>query len=126
PMGGGAVLTSAAPAPPVGARAEGAHLYDEDGRRYLDLYAGFAVANIGHCHPRVTDAIREQPGLLTHCPSAPPSRVRAELYERLVDLAPPELTRVLCAVTGSLANELEIALAPAAATRARVFDISTH
>ena len=68
----------------VWARAEGAHLWDEDGRRYLDLYAGFAVANVGHCHPRVTAAIREQAGLLTHCPSAAPSRVRAELYERLL------------------------------------------
>ena len=121
---GGGMRTFADPDPTVWARAEGAHLYDEDGRRYLDLYAGFAVANIGHCHPRVTAAIREQAGLLTHCPSAAPSRVRADLYERLVDVAPPELTRVLCAVTGSLANELAIALARAATGRRGVLTFS--
>jgi 4-aminobutyrate aminotransferase-like enzyme len=121
---GGGMRTFADPDPTVWARAEGAHLWDEDGRRYLDLYAGFAVANVGHCHPRVTAAIREQAGLLTHCPSAAPSRVRAELYERLVAIAPPGLTRVLCAVTGSLANELAIALARAATGRPGVLTFS--
>src|SRR6185312_3919128 len=62
---GGGMRTFADSAATVWARAEGAHLWDEDGRRYLDLYAGFAVANVGHCHPRVTAAIREQAGLLT-------------------------------------------------------------
>ncbi len=108
----------------VWARAEGAHLWDEDGRRYLDLYAGFAVANVGHCHPRVTEAIREQAGVLTHCPSAAPSRVRAELYERLLQIAPEGLSRVLCAVTGSLANELALALARAATGRTGVLTFS--
>jgi 4-aminobutyrate aminotransferase-like enzyme len=116
--------TFADPDATVWARAEGAHLWDEDGRRYLDLYGGFAVANVGHCHPRVTAAIRDQAGLLTHCPSAAPSRVRAELYERLVAIAPPPLTRVLCAVTGSLANELALALARAATGRSGVISFS--
>jgi 4-aminobutyrate aminotransferase-like enzyme len=121
---GGGMRTFADPDPTVWARAEGAHLWDEDGRRYLDLYAGFAVANVGHCHPRVTAAIRAQAGVLTHCPSAAPSRVRAELYERLVAIAPAGLTRVLCAVTGSLANELALALARAATGRSGVISFS--
>jgi 4-aminobutyrate aminotransferase-like enzyme len=121
---GGGMRTFADPNATVWARAEGAHLWDEDGRRYLDLYAGFAVANVGHCHPRVTAAIREQAGLLTHCPSAAPSRVRAELYERLLAIAPAGLTRVLCAVTGSLANELALALARAATGRCGVLTFS--
>jgi 4-aminobutyrate aminotransferase-like enzyme len=121
---GGGMRTFADPDATVWARAEGAHLWDEDGRRYLDLYAGFAVANVGHCHPRVTAAIREQAGILTHCPSAAPSRVRAELYERLLAIAPEGLTRVLLAVTGSLANELAIALARAATGRHGVLTFS--
>ena len=121
---GGGMRTFADADATVWARAEGAHLWDEDGRRYLDLYAGFAVANVGHCHPRVTEAIREQAGLLTHCPSAAPSRVRAELYERLLHIAPDGLTRVLCAVTGSLANELALALARAATGRPGVLTFS--
>ena len=48
------------PEPLVWARTEGCHVWDAEGRPYLDLYAGFAVANVGYCHPRVTAAIREQ------------------------------------------------------------------
>ena len=46
---GGGMRTFADADATVWARAEGAHLWDEDGRRYLDLYAGFAVANVGAC-----------------------------------------------------------------------------
>jgi acetylornithine/succinyldiaminopimelate/putrescine aminotransferase len=41
-------------------RAEGVYLYDTDGKRYLDLIAGIGVSNVGHRHPRVLAAIREQ------------------------------------------------------------------
>ena len=46
------------PEPTVWARTEGCHVWDAEGRPYLDLYAGFAVSNVGYCHPRVTEAIR--------------------------------------------------------------------
>ena len=42
------------PEPLVWARTEGWYVWDAEGRAYLDLYAGFAVANVGYCHPRVT------------------------------------------------------------------------
>jgi 4-aminobutyrate aminotransferase-like enzyme len=108
------------PEPLVWARTEGCHVWDAEGRAYLDLYAGFAVANIGYCHPRVTEAIREQAGLMTHCPSAAPSEVRAELYERLLAIAPPALDRVLLAITGAMANEMAVQLARAATGRRNV------
>jgi len=47
-------------------RGLGAHLWDEDGREYLDALAGVAVTNVGHCHPRIVQVIREQAGLLLH------------------------------------------------------------
>jgi acetylornithine/N-succinyldiaminopimelate aminotransferase len=47
-------------------RGEGPWLWDERGDRYLDLLCGISVTNIGHCHPRVVAAIREQAGLLIH------------------------------------------------------------
>jgi 4-aminobutyrate aminotransferase-like enzyme len=108
------------PEPVVWARTEGCHVWDADGRSYLDLYSGFAVANIGYCHPRVTAAIREQAGVMTHAPSAAPTEVRAELYERLVELAPPSLDRVLLAITGAMANEMAVQLARAATGRRTV------
>ena len=110
--------------PLVWARTEGATIWDEAGREYLDLYAGFAVAAVGHCHPRVTEAITRQAGVMTHCPSAVPSRVRAELYERLVGIAPAGLDRALLAVTGAMANETAIQLARAATGRHTVIGFS--
>lgn len=112
------------PEPLVWARTAGDRVWDEDGREYLDLYAGFAVAALGYCHPRVTEAIRAQAGEMTHCPSAHPSRVRAALYERLARIAPEPLRRFLLAVTGSLANELAIALARAHTGRQAVVSFS--
>jgi acetylornithine/N-succinyldiaminopimelate aminotransferase len=45
-------------------RGEGARLWDADGREYLDFFAGLGVQNAGHCHPRITEAIRDQAGRL--------------------------------------------------------------
>ncbi|HEY3462646.1 MAG TPA: aspartate aminotransferase family protein [Gaiellaceae bacterium] len=112
------------PEPLVWSRTEGCHIWDADGRSYLDLYAGFAVANVGYCHPRVTAAIREQAGVMTHCPSAAPSETRAELYERLLSIAPPPLDRVLLAITGAMANETAVQLARAATGRRGVVTFS--
>ncbi|MEI6447087.1 MAG: acetylornithine/succinylornithine family transaminase [Actinomycetes bacterium] len=44
----------------------GAELFDSEGNAYLDLLAGIAVDNCGHCHPKVVEAIREQAGKLIH------------------------------------------------------------
>ena len=112
------------PEPVVWARTEGSQVWDAEGRPYLDLYAGFAVANIGYCHPRVTEAIRDQAGVMTHCPSAAPSELRAELYERLLAIAPTGLDRVLLAITGATANETAVQLARAATGRRNVITFS--
>ena len=50
--------------PPVLVRGEGTRVFDNDGKSYLDFTAGWAVLNIGHSHPAVTEAIREQAGLI--------------------------------------------------------------
>jgi predicted acetylornithine/succinylornithine family transaminase len=47
-------------------RGSGARLWDEHGNEYLDFLAGISVLNVGHCHPRVVAAVREQAGRLTH------------------------------------------------------------
>ncbi|WP_030252079.1 aminotransferase class III-fold pyridoxal phosphate-dependent enzyme, partial [Streptomyces sp. NRRL S-455] len=52
--------------PVVAVRGEGIHLYDEDGRRYLDFTAGIGVTSTGHCHPKVVAAAQEQVGTLIH------------------------------------------------------------
>ncbi|MFP4501022.1 MAG: aspartate aminotransferase family protein [Candidatus Hydrogenedentota bacterium] len=47
-------------------RGEGVTLWDADGKEYLDCFAGIAVANLGHCHPAVTEAICQQAQKLVH------------------------------------------------------------
>ena len=108
---GGGLRTFAEDPPFVWERAEGATIWDAAGRAYTDLYAGFAVAAVGHQHPKVVAAIREQAGMLMHCPSAHPSRVRAEFLEALASLAPKGLDRILPAISGAMANEVAIAIA---------------
>ncbi|MDF2764490.1 MAG: 4-aminobutyrate--2-oxoglutarate transaminase, partial [Rhodospirillales bacterium] len=108
---GGGLRTFVEDPPFVWERAEGATIFDAAGRAYADLYAGFAVAAVGHQHPKVVAAIREQAGTLMHCPSAHPSRVRAEFLEALASIAPKGLDRILPAISGAMANEVAIAIA---------------
>ena len=97
--------------------AQGALVWDPDGNRYLDLYAGFAAANIGHAHPKVTAAIQSQAARLTHVSSAYATTTRAELMEKLLSVAPSGLTRGLFAITGGQANDLAIRIARRATGR---------
>src|SRR5450631_3452002 len=66
-------------------RGEGARLWDSDGHEYLDFLAGISVLNVGHCHPGVVAAVREQVGLLTHATNLyytePAMRLSAELAQ---------------------------------------------
>ena len=110
---GGGLRTFAEDPPMVWEKAEGCHVWDADGKRYLDLYGGFAVAAIGYGHPKVVAAIQAQAATLMHCPSAHPSRIRAEFYEALASIAPAGVERFLPAVTGAMANEMAILLARA-------------
>ncbi len=47
-------------------RGQGTRLWDEDDHEYLDFLAGISVLNVGHCHPRIVDAVQRQLGRLTH------------------------------------------------------------
>lgn len=53
--------------PVVLVRGEGARVWDAEGRQYLDFISGIAVCNLGHCHPKVLEAIRDQAQRLLHC-----------------------------------------------------------
>jgi acetylornithine/N-succinyldiaminopimelate aminotransferase len=52
--------------PRVIVRGKGSYLYDADGNEILDMFPGWAVSGIGHCHPKVVEAIRAQAGELLH------------------------------------------------------------
>jgi 4-aminobutyrate aminotransferase-like enzyme len=91
-------------------RAEGVWMYDEHGGRYLDAYNNVPV--VGHCHPRVVEALARQARTLnTH------TRYLAEqplqLAEELLATMPQELGRVIFTCTGSEANDLAVRIAKA-------------
>ncbi len=52
--------------PRVIVRGEGSYIYDADGNKILDMFPGWAVSGIGHCHPKVVEALRRQAGELLH------------------------------------------------------------
>jgi predicted acetylornithine/succinylornithine family transaminase len=64
-------------------RGEGARLWDDEGNEYLDFLAGISVLNVGHCHPDVVAAVREQAGTLTHATNLYYTRPAMRLSQRL-------------------------------------------
>lgn len=68
-------------------RGEGMRLWDDDGREYLDFLAGIGAVNLGHAHPAVADAVCAQMRTLVHVSNLFMVEHRAELAERLSDLA---------------------------------------
>jgi acetylornithine/N-succinyldiaminopimelate aminotransferase len=67
-------------------RGEGTRLWDDEGNEYLDFLAGISVAQLGHCHPAVVEAVRDQAGRLMHVGNLfytqPGMRLAASLSER--------------------------------------------
>ncbi len=62
-------------------KGEGCWLYDSQGKKYLDMLAGIAVCNLGHCHPRVSEAICQQAKTLIHTSNLFHIEPQAELAE---------------------------------------------
>ncbi|WP_457679025.1 acetylornithine/succinylornithine family transaminase [Thermovibrio sp.] len=90
-------------------RGEGCWLYDEEGKGYLDMLAGIAVCNLGHCHPKVSEAICEQARTLIHTSNLFHIKPQAELAELLCKNSFGE--KVFFCNSGAEANEGAIKLA---------------
>jgi 4-aminobutyrate aminotransferase-like enzyme len=89
-------------------RAEGVRLYDADGQAYLDAYNN--VPSVGHCHPRVVEAIARQAATLnTHTRYA--SDLILDYAERLLATYPAEIGHVMFTCTGSEAVDLALRIA---------------
>jgi acetylornithine/N-succinyldiaminopimelate aminotransferase len=68
-------------------RGEGTRLWDDEGNEYLDFLTGISVAQLGHCHPRVVEAVREQAGRLMHVGNLFYTEPGMRLAKRLSDLS---------------------------------------
>jgi len=71
---------------PVGfERAEGMYMFDGDGKRYLDFYSGIGVMCLGHCHPTLVNALKDQADKIWHTSNIYRIPEGERLAQRLVD-----------------------------------------
>ncbi len=107
--------------PIVVERAQGAEIYASDGRTYLDCFAGIAVVNAGHVHPRVAEAAKAQIDQLIHAGSylyyVP---VVADLAETLARITPGNLQKTFFCNSGAEAIEGALRLAKVATGKREV------
>ena len=89
--------------PPVLVRGEGTRVFDNDGNSYLDFTAGWAVLNLGHSHPAVTDAIRDQAGKILQMSNLFYTTPQLPLAKIIVDNS--DIDRVFFCNSGAEANE---------------------
>jgi taurine--2-oxoglutarate transaminase len=102
------------------ARADGVYLWDAEGRRYLDFSSQLMNVNIGHGHPRVVAAIKEQADRLQCVAPAFASEPRGELGRMLAEIAPGDLRKTFFTLGGADAVENAIKVARMVTGRSKV------
>lgn len=90
-------------------RGQGAKVWDDQGKEYLDFIAGWAVNNLGHCHPVVVSALREQAGKLMQVSMDVYNIPQVELAQLLLETT--GFDKIFFATTGTEANEGAVKLA---------------
>jgi acetylornithine/N-succinyldiaminopimelate aminotransferase len=118
---GDCVIPSYARFPVEFVRGEGPYLWDAEGNEHLDFLCGVSVTNVGHCHPRVVEAVREQVGRLMHVSNLFYTEPAMRLAERLSRSSLGG--KVFFANSGAEANEAAIKLARKARSRGDVVSV---
>ncbi len=106
--------------PLVADRGQGLHLWDKDGRRYLDFFGGILTVSVGHAHPKVTAAVTAQQQKLVHVSTLYPTEPQVQLAEKLVQIGPIKPAKVFFTNSGTEANETAILTAKLATGRREV------
>jgi len=97
--------------PIVLAKGKGALLWDITGKEYVDCASSYGVAALGHCHPKVVDAVKAQVEQLITCHSCYYNDKRAEFIEKLVKITPKGLDKAFLSNSGAESVECAIKLA---------------
>ena len=92
-------------------RGQNAKVWDIDGREYVDCVAGHGVASVGHCNPKVAEALERQSRRLISCSAAFYNDARAEFLQKLLPVVPRTLTRAFLCNSGTEAIEAAIKFA---------------
>lgn len=101
-------------------RGAGATLWDADGRDYIDCAAGISVANLGHAHPHLVEAIGRQAATLMTAPELAYNDQRARLLERLAQVTPQGVDRFFLCNSGAEAVEGALKFARLATGRTEI------
>lgn len=109
---------------PVEMRASGTTIWDQNGKAYLDFAGGYGVFTLGHSHPRVLAAVREQMKRMSLSGKTMFNIVLGRAAKRLAELAPGDLQYSFWCNSGTEALEGAIKLARAATGRAKI--VATH
>ncbi|MEW6004189.1 MAG: aspartate aminotransferase family protein [Stygiobacter sp.] len=94
-------------------KGENSKVWDDQGNEYIDLASGISVANVGHCNPKVVDAITQQAKTLITCPNTFYNDAKAIFLEKLFSIAPKNLTKAFLTNSGTEAIEAAIKFARA-------------
>ncbi len=92
-------------------RGKGALLWDISGKEYIDFTSAYGVANIGHCHPKVVEAIKRQAETLISCHGSTYNDARSEFLKKIASITPKGLNKAYLANSGAEAIECAIKLA---------------
>lgn len=90
------------------ARAQGKYVYDVDGQEYLDFFGGIVTVSVGHCHPDVNAAIKQQTDTLQHVSTLFPNEPMVAVAEKLASITPGALQKSFFTNSGTEANETAI------------------
>jgi len=92
-------------------KGKGALLWDKNGTEYIDCMGAYGVAVVGHCHPKVVEAIRRQSELLIACHNSLYTEARSEFLRKLMTIAPPGLRKAFLCNSGAESVEAGIKFA---------------
>jgi acetylornithine/LysW-gamma-L-lysine aminotransferase len=92
-------------------KGKGALVWDINGNEYIDCTSSYGVSVVGHCHPKVVDAIQKQSEKLIACHASFYNDSRSILLEKLIKLAPKGMDRVFLSNSGAESVECALKLA---------------
>ena len=94
--------------PMVVDHAEMQHVWDSEGRKYLDFFGGIVTVGVGHANPRVTGPMKQQIDKLQHASTMFPNAPMMELAEKIAQITPGTLQKSFFTNSGTEANETAI------------------
>lgn len=89
-------------------RGEMQHVWDVEGKRYLDFFGGIVTVGVGHANPRITGPVKAQIDKLGHTSTLYPNQTMVELAEKIAQITPGRLEKSFFTTSGTDANETAI------------------